>query len=146
MRIRGVLLAVVLVTVVASCGSGEAADTPKATSTTAPAANGIDLSHEKFEDDTKENAVTINAIDNLFKAPYIEVKAGTVIVFRNDGHNEHNVLPDEKGVFADIATDDFEPGVEKQVVLTTPGDYPYYCSLHGNTKGKGMVGAIRVLQ
>ena len=111
------------------------------TGTTVPA--GPDLSSVTFEDETGSATVAVDAVDNTFKAEYVEVSAGTAVTFRNDGRNDHNVIPVVAGQFAAIEADRFEPGTEQTVTFTDPGDYPYYCSLHGTTT-KGMVGAIRV--
>ena len=48
------------------------------------------------------------------------------------------------GAFNEISPDDFQPGDEGTITFTVPGDYPYYCSLHG-TPTKGMIGAVRVI-
>ena len=111
------------------------------TGTTVPA--GPDLSSVTFEDETGSATVAVDAVDNTFKAEYVEVSAGTAVTFRNDGRNDHNVIPTTTDGFAAIQADQFEPGTEQTVTFTDPGDYPYYCSLHGTTT-KGMVGAIRV--
>jgi plastocyanin len=87
--------------------------------------------------------VTITAIDNSFRPPYVVVAAGTVVEFENRGRNPHNVLPVDDGAFTPIATDAFEPGASRSVTFADAGDYPFYCSLHG-TKTAGMVGGIRV--
>ena len=47
--------------------------------------------------------------------------------------------------FAEIPAEDFQPKDEDAITFTVPGDYAYYCSLHG-TPDKGMIGAIRVLE
>lgn len=104
---------------------------------------GPDLSAVTFEDETGSKEVQIDAVDNTFKAEYVEVDAGTAVTFRNDGRNDHNVIPVTPDQFTAIQADAFTPGTEQTVTFSTPGDYPYYCSLHGTTT-KGMVGAIRV--
>jgi plastocyanin len=128
------LLAAVLL---AGCGS----DSLSSSATTVP--EGPDLSSVTFEDQTGETAVEVDAVDNTFKPEYLQVSAGTTVTFRNDGRNDHNVLPTEVGAFEAIQADQFLPGTEQSITFATPGDYPYYCSLHG-TKTKGMIGAIRV--
>jgi len=146
MRIRALAVLAVLVATLAACGSGESA-TPtadKASETTKPA-DGPDLSGKDFEDLTASSTVEVQARDNTFNAPYIEVKAGTEVSFINKGRNQHNVVPTVNGAFVDIPTDEFEPGESASITFDDPGEYPYYCTLHG-TKTKGMVGAIRVLQ
>lgn len=147
MRLRVLLLAAVLPlsVVAAGCGSGESATSPdrgSATSTTQ--ATGVDLSKATFVDDTAEKKVEIDALDNNFRDQYVTVKAGTTVEFKNAGHNEHNVIPVVKGSFKKAETSEFEPGTSYTVVFDTPGDFPYYCTLHG-TPMKGMTGAIRVV-
>jgi plastocyanin len=129
----GVLGAAVL----AGCGS----QSLSSSDTTVP--EGPDLSGVAFEDQSGETAVQVDAVDNAFKPEYVQVSAGTTVTFRNDGHNEHNVIPTITGGFEAIEADRFEPGTEQTITFAKPGDYPYYCSLHG-TKTKGMIGAIRV--
>lgn len=145
MRARSLALVAILALGIASCGSGEAADPPSSGGGDPKPAGGVDLSDKDFEDLTAESDVEVQGRDNRFVAPYIEVKAGTPITFDNKGRNQHNVLPVEKGAFKPIDTAEFEPGESATLTLEKPGDYPYYCSLHG-TKTKGMVGAIRVLE
>jgi plastocyanin len=123
----------VAVLALAGCGDGSGG------------ADGVDLSSTRFTDMTAQDEVVVNAVDNSFKPRYIEVKAGTTVTFRNDGRNPHNVLAVEKGAFEDIETEDFKPKVEATITFGEPGDFPYYCSLHGS-KTKGMTGAVRVAE
>lgn len=149
MRIRALLIIAAFTAVTAGCGSGEPA-TPvseAATATTAATggSTGPDLSAETFDDLTGESTVSVQARDNSFVKPYIEVSAGTTVDFTNKGRNQHNVIPTTDGAFAEIPADEFQPKDEGSITFALPGDYAYYCSLHGTTT-KGMVGAIRVLQ
>lgn len=141
MRNRTLLVSSLLIatTLLAGCSSQSLTSTD---STAAPAA-GPDLSSVTFDDQTASSTVQVDAVDNAFKPQYVEVAAGTTVTFRNDGHNEHNVLPVDTGGFGAIEASQFQPGTEQTVTFAKAGDYPYYCSLHG-TKTKGMVGAIRV--
>ena len=106
---------------------------------------GVDLSKAEFDDLTAEAEPVVDAVDNLFKPPYITVKAGTTVTFRNDGRNSHNVYPAAEGDFEPLDTESFEPGTESTITFDEAGDFAYYCTLHGTTT-KGMVGAIRVVQ
>ncbi len=133
------IAALLATTALAGCGSQSLSSS---SDTAAPPA-GPDLSSVTFEDETGSTAVQVDAVDNTFKAEYIEVTAGTAVTFRNDGRNAHNVIPVTADGFAAIEADAFEPGAEQTITFSTPGDFPYYCSLHG-TRTKGMVGAIRV--
>ncbi len=123
---------------VAGCGSQSLSSSTESTARAGP-----DLSAVTFEDQTGKAAVQVDAVDNTFKAEYLEISPGTAVTFRNDGRNDHNVIPTTTDSFAAIQADQFEPGAEQTVTFSDPGDYPYYCSLHGTTT-KGMVGAIRV--
>lgn len=136
--------AAALVAGLVACGSGEPAPQTSPTTTAPKKAEGPDLSAVTFEDGTGQDAVTVQARDNTYVAQYLEIDAGTTVTFTNKGRNQHNVYPTVDGSFTTIDTDEFEPGESAEVTFSEPGDYPYYCTLHG-TKRKGMVGAIRVV-
>lgn len=74
---------------------------------------------------------------------FIEVKKGTKVTFSNGGRNRHDVIASDEGSFADIQVDQFDPGMSAVRTFDKPGEYGFYCSLHG-TKTKGMYGAIKV--
>jgi plastocyanin len=139
MRTRSIMIALLLL-VAAACGSDEAASPSGSTTPEGP-----DLSEAEFVDETASTEVEVDAIDNSFKPEYVEVKAGTAVTFRNDGRNDHNVLPVVEGAFEEVPADEFDPGAEATITFDEVGDVPYYCSLHG-TKTKGMVGAVRVVE
>ena len=103
------------------------------------------LEGQEFVDETASTAVTIDAIDNSFRPQYVEVAAGTTVTFDNRGRNVHNVIPAEEGAFAVVEAEDFEPEDAAEIVFDEPGDYAYYCSLHG-TATAGMIGGIRVVE
>ena len=137
------VVAVVVAGLLGACGSDEGS--AGSGTTTTEAAKTVDLSKADFDDLTAEAAPEVDAVDNLFKPPYITVKAGTTVTFRNDGRNSHNVYPATEGAFEPLDTESFEPGSESTITFDEAGDYAYYCTLHGTTT-KGMVGAIRVVE
>lgn len=148
MRIRALLILAAATAATAGCGNSEPAIpmSQAGNVTTVPADGaGPDLSQEEFTDLTADDAVAVQARDNAFVEPYITVKAGTEVDFTNKGRNQHDVVPVVDGAFAEIPVADFQPKDSGSVTFTVPGDYPYYCTLHG-TKDKGMIGAVRVLQ
>lgn len=147
MRIRALLIVAASTVVIAGCGSSEPAIpvSEAGTATTVAAADGgPDLSKETFDDLTGEKQVAVQARDNTFVKPYIEVSVGTTVEFTNKGRNQHDVLPVNPDAFSGIPVEDFQPKDSGSITFSVPGDYPYYCSLHG-TPTKGMIGAIRVL-
>lgn len=80
--------------------------------------------------------------DNTFDARFFRVDPGTQIVFGLTGTRRHNVLPAAEGAFPMIDADALETGPQA-LVLTAPGDYPFYCSLHG-TPTRGQTGYVIV--
>lgn len=112
--------------------------------TTVTASTLVDLSEVEWVDRTGESEVEIQSRDNTFLPGYVIVKVGTPITFRNVGRTEHNALPVDEISFEGIEAAEFEPQAEHTITFDEPGDYPYYCSLHGTTT-RGMVGAIRVV-
>ena len=147
---RALLLLAPLAVVTAGCGHGDPAvpmsEAATASTTALGTAGGPDLSKATFVDETAQTKVAVDAHDNTFSEQYTTVKAGATVTFTNTGHNEHDVVPVVSGSFKGIDTADFQPqGGSGSVTFSTPGDYSYYCSLHG-TPTKGMTGTIRVLE
>jgi plastocyanin len=133
-----VLLIVVAVT--ASCGgsrgSSSGADHPGAT---------VNVPASKFSNETGKRSVDITATDNDFNPVYVIISADTKVTWSNEGRNAHNVVPVDKGSFTGVGTSDFGPGQVYTTTFDTPGDYPYYCSIHGTKNMNGMSGVIRVV-
>jgi plastocyanin len=109
------------------------------------AAEEPDLSEADFVDATASTEVDVQARDNSFVPPYVEVQVGTTVTFTNRGRTDHDVFPVTEGEFEPIEPAELEPGDAASITLDEPGDVPYYCTLHGTTT-KGMVGAIRVVE
>ena len=144
--VRGVILALTLPIVlflVACSGSDSASgDAPGSDAATADL---TPVPASDFEDLTGEAATTVLAKDNSYVPQFITVSPGTKITFDNKGRAAHNVIPVEKGAFDKIPTEDLQPGDTDTIVIDEPGEYPYYCSLHG-TPDKGMYGRIVVAE
>jgi plastocyanin len=80
------------------------------------------------------------SIDNTFRPETIEITAGTEVVWVNRGRNAHDIL----SYFGwGVGEDDFQPGDEYRHVFLEPGEFPYYCTLHG-TAEHGMIGTVVV--
>jgi len=88
--------------------------------------------------------VAVTSLDNTFRAPAIEVRPGTTVVWTNKGRNEHDVLP-AGGDGWGVEVEDFQPGDVYRHTFDEPGTYHYYCSIHGTTT-EGMVGAVVVAE
>jgi plastocyanin len=77
--------------------------------------------------------------DNTFAPQRTTVAAGETVTFRNAGGN-HDVV-------FEGARQPRTPSVDSWVFarrFTKPGTYPFYCSVHGGPRGKGMSGTVIV--
>lgn len=71
--------------------------------------------------------------------------AGTELTWTNQGRNEHNVRPAIEGAFDSISAASLAvKGDSASRLFAEPGDYPYFCSLHG-TATNGQTGRIIVV-
>jgi plastocyanin len=86
--------------------------------------------------------VPVIALDNSFRPEIVEISVGDEVLWENRGLNEHNVLRVE-GEGWGVDVDGFQPGDVYRHVFTEPGEYRYYCSIHGSTE-VGMVGTVVV--
>lgn len=94
--------------------------------------------------------VPVVALDNSFRPEQLTIQVGDEVLWENNGRNEHNILNIEsadEGFAADGAwgldVEDFQPGDVFSHVFSAPGNYRYFCTIHGNAD-VGMVGTIIV--
>jgi plastocyanin len=88
--------------------------------------------------------VGVTSLDNVFRAPVIQVRPGTTVTWSNRGRNQHDVLPVEGDAWG-VDLGDFEPGDTYSHTFDAAGTYDYYCSIHGTTT-TGMVGTVIVAE
>jgi len=130
------VIALVCVVAVVSCARSDGSGKPGAK---------VNIPASQFKDHTGHGSVTVDAVDNDFDDPFILVSKGTKITWTNVGRNDHSVTPVQEGEFTGVSTTQFNPGQSHSVTFTTPGDYPYYCSIHGTTTLNGQAGVVRVV-
>lgn len=99
----------------------------------------------EYQDATGEEQVTVDVRDDRFVPQYLTISAGTEVSFDASGRNPHNVIAVVEGAFEDIPVDELPPGAVVGRTFDEPGDYPYYCTLHG-TPTAGMTGRLRVVE
>ena len=87
--------------------------------------------------------IPVIALDNSFRPQAVEVGVGDTVEWENRGENEHNVLSIQGGGWG-VEVTDFQPGDVYSHVFTEPGEYAYFCSIHGNEQ-VGMIGTITVV-
>jgi len=134
--VRSMVVSIAMV-LLASCGGSDAA-------TSSDTDTSLTVPESEWVDETGKGSITIDTKDNTFTPKYVKVSPGTKIVFDNRGRTAHNVIPSIDDQFESIPVDDLQPAEKATLVLDDPGEYPYYCSLHG-TPTKGMLGAVTVV-
>lgn len=88
--------------------------------------------------------VPVYALDNSFRPELTTVEVGDEVRWENRGRNDHDILYVE-GVDFGISTDNFGPGAVYSHVFDRPGEYRYYCTIHGD-QHVGMTGTIIVTE
>ena len=86
--------------------------------------------------------VQVIALDNSFRPEVVEIAVGDEVRWENRGQNEHDLLYVETEEWG-VQTADFQPGDVYSRVFGEPGEYRYYCTIHG-TADVGMVGTVVV--
>lgn len=121
-------------TAVDDCGTGTANGNED------PASGGSDdeivRPDDKIIDLRGEERVEVPIRDNVYEVRWFRVDPCTEVVFVNEGANPHNVVPAVDGAFA-IIDQAALMEAPQSLVVGTPGDYPFYCSIHGTpTRGQ----------
>ena len=141
-RVVAAAIGLSLALLVGACGD----DGGESGSGSSGALDGLpEVADSEYQDATGEDAVEIDVRDNTFRPQYLTVSPGTEITFTNNGRTPHNALPVEEGAFEEVPVGELQPDDSATRTFDEPGDYPYYCSLHG-TQSRGMVGRIRVAE
>ncbi len=95
----------------------------------------------------------VDVVDNAFEPPSLTVTAGDDVTWTSSGSNPHTVTADDGSfdsnpdcqAFADAAAGDcMDDGESFSHTFDEPGEYPYFCRLHGGPDGVGMAGTIVV--
>ena len=81
------------------------------------------------------NTATVEIENFKFAPATVTVTAGTTVTWKNEDDSPHRV-GDKKGTFASAALDTDDTFSH---TFTTPGEFPYICSLHPYMVGKIIV-------
>ena len=96
-------------------------------------------------DRTGEAVVEIAVGDNNYEPQILVVSPDAEVVWTNEGRNRHNVISaNDEPAFEQIDTEQLDEGGSASRVFASPGEYPYYCSIHGSAT-RGQRGAVLVL-
>jgi plastocyanin len=141
-------MAVVAATVLSACG----ADSPDL-ATAPPEADAAGTSSDVATTNAAESAtaqltdtaatIEVTTLDNTFVEEEVNVEVGTEVVWKNGGRNDHDIVPVVESEGWGVGSEGFHPGDAYSYVFTEPGEYPYYCTIHG-TADVGMTGTIIV--
>jgi plastocyanin len=98
---------------------------------------------DKIIDLRGQARVEVSIRGNQYETRWFRVDPCTEIVFVNNGVNPHNVVPIADGAFPIIEEDLLEEGPQA-LIVAAPGDYPFYCSIHGTKTFRGQTGYLVV--
>ena len=122
MRARRILVAIVAVLTLVSCGGSEGGDS--------------------IEGDD----VVVEMYDNRFQYTEIGIPVGGSVTFVGAGRNPHNAMAageewSTERVFGSL--EQFE-GDEALLTFDEEGTYTFFCTFHGSAEGDGMAGVLTV--
>jgi plastocyanin len=86
--------------------------------------------------------VEVSIQDFQFSPGRLTVRAGTTVVWTNNGRARHTATADD-GLFD---SGSLSGGGVFEFTFDTPGTYAYFCRLHGGHGGQGMAGTIVVTE
>jgi plastocyanin/methionine-rich copper-binding protein CopC len=96
-----------------------------------------------FTDLRNQSAVTVTIDDLAFIPDEIIISPGTNVTWVNEDTVDHSVNTDSHPAHTYFPPQNsrvFSPGESHSVVFTTPGIYPYHCSVHPFMRGAILVG------
>ena len=97
---------------------------------------------EPATEDETEDVQTVSMVDTSFDPQELTVSAGTIVRWVNDSDLPHTTTADD-GAWD---SGNMESGATFEFTFEEPGEYPYYCEIHGGPGGEGMSGTITVTE
>jgi plastocyanin len=86
------------------------------------------------------NEVIIEMVDFEYSQKELTIPVGTTVTWVNNGTKKHSATADD----GSFNTGLFDPGQSFSITFDTPGEFQYYCELHGAPGGEGMSAKIIV--
>ena len=84
---------------------------------------------------TNPDTTQVSVVDNAFNPPSNTIMAGQTVTWTWNGNAAHNVTFDD----ASIGNSSTQSSGTFQKTFTQPGDYTYYCTIHGRSVMSGKV-------
>lgn len=90
--------------------------------------------------------VAVLMFDNRFEYTEIRIPVGGSVDWLGAGANAHNAVASDGDWSTESVWGDLEQFDGDSAVLTyaQPGEYPFFCTFHGNSAGSGMAGTLIV--
>ncbi len=90
--------------------------------------------------------VTVRMFDNRYEYTEIRISVGGTVNFLGAGRNPHNTVAADGSWSTEEVTGTLEQyeGDEAVITFTEAGEYPFFCTFHGNAEGDGMAGTVIV--
>jgi len=89
-----------------------------------------------------DSAVVVPMAGFAFGPPTVVIQAGQTVRWVNQDSAPHTATADDGAAFG---SDLLHTGESFSHTFDAPGEYPYFCELHGSAGGDGMSGTIRVV-
>lgn len=90
--------------------------------------------------------VAVRMFDNRYEFTEVNIPVGGTVDFVGAGRNPHNAVAGDSSWSTEDVFGSLEQLEGEEAVLTfdQPGEYPFFCTFHGNAEGDGMAGTLIV--
>ncbi len=90
--------------------------------------------------------VTVQMFDNRFQYTEVRIPVGGSVNWLGAGRSPHNSVAVDGSWSTEDAFDSLEQLEGDSAVITydRPGEFPFFCTFHGNADGEGMAGVLVV--
>jgi len=95
---------------------------------------------------TEGQDVTVRMFDNRYEYNEIHIPPGGSVNFVGAGRNPHNAVASDASWSTEDVFGSLEQleGDEATIDFDQPGEYPFFCTFHGNAEGDAMAGVVIV--
>jgi plastocyanin len=90
--------------------------------------------------------VVVDMFDNRYEFTELNVTLGGTVTFVGAGRNPHNAVAADDSWSTEDVFGSLEQYEGEKAILTfdDEGEYPFFCTFHGNAEGDGMAGTLVV--
>ena len=91
-------------------------------------------------------AVEVLMFDHRFEYTEIRIPVGGSVTWVGAGGSAHNAVASDESWSTETVFGNLEQWDGDEALLTyeVPGEYPFFCTFHGNSSGAGMAGTLIV--